>query len=179
MRKPGLHGWRDARCHGYHVVIVTTASPNTKDEQGERVPKHIETERTDPPPVNGSPGRGGNAITDGNDSAGVPLSSTSETSTGTEIALASPELYLNRELTWLSFNRRVLAEAEDERNPLLERLKFLAISASNLDEFFIKRIGGLKQQAASGVKALTIDGRTPQTQIAECLETIRHQEQSQ
>src|SRR5437870_8897637 len=83
--------------------------------------------------------------------------------------LLSPELYLNRELTWLSFNRRVLAEAEDDRNPLLERIKFLAISASNLDEFFIKRIGGLKQQAASGVKALTIDGRTPQTQIAECL----------
>jgi polyphosphate kinase len=88
-------------------------------------------------------------------------------------------LYLNRELTWLSFNRRVLAEAEDERNPLLERIKFLAISASNLDEFFMKRIGGLKQQAASGVKALTIDGRTPQAQITECLETVRLQEQRQ
>ncbi|MBV8362817.1 MAG: polyphosphate kinase 1 [Deltaproteobacteria bacterium] len=94
-------------------------------------------------------------------------------------SLLSPELYLNRELTWLSFNRRVLAEAEDERNPLLERLKFLAITASNLDEFFIKRIGGLKQQAASGVQALTLDGRTPQAQIAECLQLIRQQEQRQ
>jgi polyphosphate kinase len=91
----------------------------------------------------------------------------------------SPELYLNRELTWLSFNRRVLAEAEDERNPLLERLKFLAITASNLDEFFIKRIGGLKQQAAGGVQSLTLDGRTPHAQIAECLQAIRRQEQRQ
>src|ERR1700758_3051221 len=64
--------------------------------------------------------------------------------------------FLNRELTWLAFNRRVLAEAEDERNPLLERVKFLAITASNLDEFFMKHIGGLKQQAASGVRALTL-----------------------
>ncbi len=94
-------------------------------------------------------------------------------------SLLSPELYLNRELTWLNFNRRVLAEAEDERNPLLERLKFLAITASNLDEFFMKRIGGLKQQAAGGVKALTLDGRTPQMQIAECLDVIRDQEQRQ
>src|ERR1700730_9340475 len=100
----------------------------------------------------------------------------SSDSDAAQASLLSPELYLNRELTWLSFNRRVLAEAEDERNPLLERLKFLAITASNLDEFIIKRIGGLKQQAASRVQALTLDGRTPQMQIAECLEAIRQQE---
>src|SRR5215469_2027291 len=103
----------------------------------------------------------------------------SPNSSAAPASLLSPELYLNRELTWLSFNRRVLAEAEDERNPLLERLKFLAITASNLDEFFIKRIGGLKQQAASGVQTLTLDGRTPQAQIAECLQLIRQQEQRQ
>ena len=96
-----------------------------------------------------------------------------------EKSLASPELYLNRELTWLSFNRRVLAEAEDERNPLLERLKFLAITASNLDEFFMKRIGGLKQQVAAGVQELTVDGRTPQSQLAQCGEEVRSQEQRQ
>ncbi|MGB5330431.1 MAG: hypothetical protein WBO58_19640, partial [Gammaproteobacteria bacterium] len=60
--------------------------------------------------------------------------------------LDAPELYLNRELTWLEFNRRVLHEAQDESNPLLERLKFVGIVSSNLDEFFMKRIGGLKQQ---------------------------------
>src|SRR5260370_10628515 len=91
-------------------------------------------------------------------------------------SLSSPELYLNRELTWLEFNRRVLAEAEDERNPLLERLKFLAITASNLDEFFMKRIGGLKQQAAAGVQQLTVDGRAPSQQIVECYAEVRAQE---
>jgi polyphosphate kinase len=87
--------------------------------------------------------------------------------------LDDPSLYLNRELTWLAFNQRVLAEAESDRNPLLERVKFLAITGSNLDEFFMKRIGGLKQQAAAGVPEPTIDGRTPQQQIAECLAWVR------
>jgi polyphosphate kinase len=87
--------------------------------------------------------------------------------------------FLNRELTWLAFNRRVLAEAEDERNPLLERVKFLAITASNLDEFFMKRIGGLKQQVAAGVHELTVDGRTPQWQIEACYEEVRSQERRQ
>jgi polyphosphate kinase len=93
--------------------------------------------------------------------------------------LASPDLYLNRELTWLAFNRRVLHEAEDERNPLLERLKFLAITASNLDEFFMKRIGGLKQQVVAGMHELTVDGRSPQQQIAECYQVVRELEQRQ
>jgi len=88
-------------------------------------------------------------------------------------SLDAPELYLNRELTWLSFNWRVLAEAENERNPLLERLKFLAITGSNLDEFFMKRIGGLKQQVVAGLHELTVDGRTPQQQIAECYTVVR------
>jgi polyphosphate kinase len=87
--------------------------------------------------------------------------------------LQAPELFLNRELTWLAFNRRVFAEALDEGNPLLERVKFLAITASNLDEFFMKRIGGLKQQAIAGMQELTVDGRTPQQQITECLVEIR------
>ena len=93
--------------------------------------------------------------------------------------LTSPDLFLNRELTWLAFNRRVLNEAEDERNPLLERLKFLAITASNLDEFFMKRIGGLKQQVVAGMHELTVDGRTPQQQIAECYLVVRELEQRQ
>ena len=84
-----------------------------------------------------------------------------------ETDLRDPALYLNRELTWLEFNRRVLNEAEDGRTPLLERVKFLAIVSSNLDEFFMKRIGGLKQQVGAGVQELTVDGRTPQQQIDE------------
>jgi len=72
--------------------------------------------------------------------------------------LNDPELYLNRELTWLAFNRRVLAEAESDDHPLLEQLKFLSIFDSNLDEFFMKRVGGLKQQVGAGVNTLTVDG---------------------
>ncbi len=95
------------------------------------------------------------------------------------LALGAPELYLNRELTWLAFNRRVLHEAADTSNPLLERVKFLAITASNLDEFVMKRIGGLKQQVAAGLHDLTVDGRTPQQQIVECCAEIRDAEQRQ
>jgi polyphosphate kinase len=89
------------------------------------------------------------------------------------VDLGSPALYLNRELTWLSFNRRVLHEAQDPRTPLLERVKFLAIVNANLDEFFMKRIGGLKQQVGAGVHDLTVDGRTPEQQITACLAFIR------
>src|SRR5215471_6341022 len=92
---------------------------------------------------------------------------------GADEGLEDPALYLNRELTWLAFNRRVLAEAEAEHNPLLERVKFLAITGSNIDEFFMKRIGGLKLQAAAGVPEPTVDGRTPQQQIVESSAWIR------
>jgi polyphosphate kinase len=85
-----------------------------------------------------------------------------------DIDLDDPSLYLNRELTWLAFNRRVLHEADDPRTPLLERVKFLAIVSNNLDEFFMKRIGGLKQQIAAGVHTASVDGRTPQQQLHEC-----------
>ena len=90
-----------------------------------------------------------------------------------EFDLDDPALYLNRELTWLNFNYRVLAEAADERVPLLERLKFVAIVSSNLDEFFMKRIGGLKQQVGAGLVELSEDGRTPQQQIDECYAIVR------
>jgi polyphosphate kinase len=86
--------------------------------------------------------------------------------------LLDPALYLNRELTWLAFNSRVLHEGEDERTPLLERVKFLAITAANLDEFFMKRIGGLKQQVEAGVQKVTVDGRTPAEQIRDCYAVI-------
>jgi polyphosphate kinase len=94
-------------------------------------------------------------------------------------ALDSPEFFLNRELTWLEFNSRVLHEAERQESPLLERVKFLAIVGSNLDEFIMKRIGGLKQQVGAGVRALTEDGRTPEQQIEESYESIRLLEKRQ
>ncbi len=86
--------------------------------------------------------------------------------------LGAPELFLNRELTYLNFCWRVLHEANDERVPLLERLKFISIVSSNIDEFFMKRIGGLKQQVGAGLHSITPDGRSPVQQIADCLALI-------
>ena len=82
-----------------------------------------------------------------------------------ELDLRDPSLYLNRELSWLEFNRRVLHEAVDPRTPLLERLKFLGIFSSNLDEFFQVRVAGLKQQVAAGIVERTADGMTPEAQL--------------
>lgn len=89
------------------------------------------------------------------------------------IDLDAPQWYLNRELTWLAFNRRVLHEGQDDRVPLLERVFFLAVVGSNLDEFFMKRIGGLKQQVGAGVRELSVDGRLPQEQIDSCAVVVR------
>src|SRR5580693_9374977 len=80
--------------------------------------------------------------------------------------LRSPTLYLNREISWLEFNARVLAEAENETVPLLERLKFHAIVAANLDEFFMVRVAGLKQQLTGEVDEVAPDGMTVGEQLA-------------
>src|SRR3954464_9911137 len=86
------------------------------------------------------------------------------------VALDDASLYLNRELSWLAFNRRVLEEAQDQSVPLLERLKFLAIFESNLDEFFMVRVGGLQQKVNAGIDYGSGADRTP---VKEQLARIR------
>ncbi len=93
--------------------------------------------------------------------------------TVTEINLRDPEYYFNRELSWLEFNNRVLHEATDPRTPLLERLKFMSIFSSNLDEFFMVRVAGLKQQVEAQVSKLTPDGRTPSQQLDAISQRLR------
>ncbi len=93
--------------------------------------------------------------------------------------LRSPQLYLNRELSWLEFNMRVLAEADTESVPLLERLKFHAIVASNLDEFFMVRVAGLKQQRTGEVSDLNPDGMSVADQLAQISERVHDMMQRQ
>jgi polyphosphate kinase len=100
-------------------------------------------------------------------------STTDNSPTPPELDLSNPEYYFNRELSWLEFNQRVIQEALDERTPLLERLKFTAIFSNNLDEFFMVRVSGLKEQVAAGMNRRTPDGLTPQEQLHAISEKLR------
>jgi polyphosphate kinase len=80
--------------------------------------------------------------------------------------LSDPSLYINRELSWLEFNERVLAQARQERHPLLERVRFISISETNLDEFFMIRVAGLQQQVAAELPNPVPDGMTPEEQLS-------------
>lgn len=82
-------------------------------------------------------------------------------------------LFINRELSWIEFNHRVLYEAQDTSTALLDKVKFLGIISANVDEFYMKRLGGLKQKIASGNVSISIDGLTPSNQLAQCKQALR------
>src|SRR5215472_11079642 len=91
----------------------------------------------------------------------------------TQPSLDDPALYINRELSWLEFNRRILEEAGDPDVPLLERLKFLAIFSSNLDEFFMVRVGGIQQKVQAGIPfGSGADRMPPRTQMEHISEVV-------
>src|SRR5436309_4557141 len=88
--------------------------------------------------------------------------------------LSAPANFINRELSWLEFNRRVLEEAQDASQPLMERVKFLSIFSSNLDEFFEIRVAGIKQQIASVLSDTGPDGMSP-TEVFNGIQTTAHE----
>jgi polyphosphate kinase len=122
--------------------------------------------------MNASPGRGVD-LDDPNQMSGISAPVTIPVADSPSLNLESPELYLNRELSLLEFQKRVLQEAQDPQNSLLERVKFLSIVSSNLDEFFMVRVAGLQKQAASGSQEPSVDGLPAAIQLQLIRQEVR------
>src|SRR5690349_5587099 len=98
-------------------------------------------------------------------SPAVTTATTSPQGHAFDLPSLDAEMFINRELSWLNFNERVLAEASETANPLLERVKFASIFSSNLDEFFMIRVAGVKRKISAGITVLGSDGRPPTAQL--------------
>lgn len=142
-------------CHDAQLS-VTAATSSISQEQADRIRSQVKVKLIE-----------GNLVED--ESVSEKPRDVAESAIGKPSAISptlySPQYYFNRELSWLRFNERVLHEAFDPRNPLLERLKFMAIFSTNLDEYFMVRISGLQQQVAAQVMKATQDGMMPQEQL--------------
>ena len=144
-------------CHQLNIGVKTHSSSLTPPEAEQIRSAAASIQAADPPPRSEEQGQPG-AVAIATPHAPQPTVPVTD--------LSNPTYYLNRELSWLRFNQRVLHEAFDPRTPLLERLKFLAIYSANLDEYFMLRVSGLKQQVEAHVTQRSLDGLTAQEQLA-------------